>query len=252
MMTNNQSYSLFLKFIETFSPVGFTGIDPEDPLMLEVEKLTEKNDQFFFIAALTKMQIIFTSRRSARMIGVEPAELDPSHIIAAAHPDDVDRLGLGRSRLFRMDKDLFIAEKGASLLSSNFRVQNPDGGYTNLLFQCYSFYSTIPNRGVFLFQILTNIDWFKKTKNRYHYYVGNDMSFFRYPDEELLMVGNPFSKREFEIIRLMKSGLSSEQIAEKLFLSIHSVKTHRSNIRKKSGKPTISELIYDLMDRGEL
>jgi DNA-binding CsgD family transcriptional regulator len=251
-MTNTQSYSLFLKFIQAFSPVGFKGIAPDEPLMLEVEKLTEINNQFFVITDLTQMQTLFTSRRTPQMIGIEPAEFTRSHFMATTHPDDVNRLGLGRSKLLRMDKDLFIAKQGNLLLSSNIRVQNSSGGYSNLLFQCYAFYSTIPYKGVFVFQLHTNIDWFKKINDGYHLYIGNDMSYFRYPDEELLKVGNTFSKREFEIIRLMKSGLSSNQIAEKLFISINTVKTHRTNIRKKSGKATISELIIDLMDRGEL
>jgi DNA-binding NarL/FixJ family response regulator len=62
----------------------------------------------------------------------------------------------------------------------------------------------------------------------------------------------PFSDREFEIIRLIESGLTSEQIAEKIFLSVHTVNTHRRNILTKSGKETISELIYELIDKGLL
>ena len=75
-------------------------------------------------------------------------------------------------------------------------------------------------------------------------------SYFKYPDEELLKKGNIFSTREFEIIVLIRSGLSSEEIAEKLFLSVHTVNTHRRNILEKSGKESISELIYDLTERG--
>jgi DNA-binding CsgD family transcriptional regulator len=59
----------------------------------------------------------------------------------------------------------------------------------------------------------------------------------------------PFSDCEFEIIRLIESGLSSEQIAEKIFLSVHMVNTHRRNILNKTGKSTISELIYDLVNQ---
>jgi DNA-binding CsgD family transcriptional regulator len=65
-------------------------------------------------------------------------------------------------------------------------------------------------------------------------------------------MGNIFTKREFEIIKLIGSGLSSEEIADKIFLSVHTVNTHRRNILEKSGKETISELIYDLMERGVL
>ena len=69
--------------------------------------------------------------------------------------------------------------------------------------------------------------------------------YFRYPNDEMLMMGNVFTTREFEIIRLIEFGLSSEEIAEKLFLSPHTVNTHRRNILKKTRKPYISELIYD-------
>jgi DNA-binding CsgD family transcriptional regulator len=48
---------------------------------------------------------------------------------------------------------------------------------------------------------------------------------------------------------LIESGLISEEIAEKLFLSVHTVNTHRRNILEKSGKETIAELIYDFKQR---
>jgi DNA-binding CsgD family transcriptional regulator len=76
------------------------------------------------------------------------------------------------------------------------------------------------------------------------------MSYFRFPDDELLMTGMPFSSREFEIIQLAGASLSSEQIAEKLFLSPHTVNTHRRNILKKSGKANISDLIFSLKEQG--
>jgi len=76
--------------------------------------------------------------------------------------------------------------------------------------------------------------------------------FFRYPDDELLNVCKDFTKRELEIIKLIESGMSSEQIAEKLFISPYTINTHRGNILKKSGKAHVSELIYELMEQGKL
>jgi DNA-binding NarL/FixJ family response regulator len=66
------------------------------------------------------------------------------------------------------------------------------------------------------------------------------------------MTGNIFSVREFEIIKLVQDGLDSEQIAGKLFLSKHTVDTHRKNILEKTGKAHISDLIYYLKERGQL
>ena len=42
-----------------------------------------------------------------------------------------------------------------------------------------------------------------------------------------------FTKRETEVILLIKQGLTNQQISDKLFLSIYTVETHRKNIMQK-------------------
>ena len=252
MKNDSYSYDLFLKFIQTYSPTGFKGINSADPLLAELEELMEKNSQFFFVGDLLKMQIIYTSKKSIQMIGIKPEEVTPYHFREAVHPDDALRLGLGTTQLFKMTNQLLSEKNGDALLSTNFKMRSPVGHYTNLLVQCYIFYSDSPVKTVYLLQIFTDIEGTKKNKNVFHYYVGNDLSNLRYPDEELLKIGNPLSDREFEIIRLIETGLNSEQIAVKLFLSVHTVNTHRSNILEKTGKASIPELIYDLKERGLL
>jgi DNA-binding CsgD family transcriptional regulator len=249
---NSPDYNLFFKFIETFSTDAFQGIYRNNPLLLELEKMMEKNNQFFFVADLLKMKIIFCSNQSKQMIGVEPENITPYDLTIATYPDDASRMGSGTSKMFNLANNIYIAEKGTALLSTNIRIRNPLGKYPDLLFQLYLFYNTIPYKSVFLLQVHTNIGLYNKRKQGYHYYVGNDMTYFRYPDEELLKMGVPFSDREFEIIKLIASGLGSEQIAEKLFLSIHTVNTHRKNIIAKSGKENMQELIHDLLNQGVL
>ncbi|GAB4299567.1 MAG: hypothetical protein Kow0098_26200 [Ignavibacteriaceae bacterium] len=48
--------------------------------------------------------------------------------------------------------------------------------------------------------------------------------------------------REIEIIELLLQGNSSQQIAEKLFISKHTVDTHRRNILEKTGAQNTTEL----------
>ena len=38
------------------------------------------------------------------------------------------------------------------------------------------------------------------------------------------------SKREYEVLELMAQGLSNQEIADKLFLSLNTIKTHSSNL----------------------
>ncbi|MCE3228492.1 MAG: two component transcriptional regulator, LuxR family [Bacteroidetes bacterium] len=51
------------------------------------------------------------------------------------------------------------------------------------------------------------------------------------------------SEREIEILKLIYLEYSSVQIAEKLFISIHTVDTHRKNILRKTGTKTLISLI---------
>ena len=250
-MTSNQNYDLFFEFIESFSPVAFREINPADSLMMKLEDMMENNNQFLYIADIIQMKIIFTSKRSINMIGVEAKSVSPYHFMEATHPDDIQRLNLGRSKLIKLAQDIFISKGGVALVSTNFKIRNAEGVYSNFLVQAYLFFSSIHNT-VFFLKIHTNIDWCKKMKNGHHYYIGDDLSHFRYPDEKLLQLGNIYTKREFEIIKLIESGLNSEGIADKLFLSHYTVNAHRANILKKSGKAHISELIFELMEKGML
>lgn len=252
MVADSQDYSLFFRFIEKFFPTGFKGIDRKDPLILELEEMMENHNQFFYIADTIHMKILFTSKRSMDMMGVDPDELTFYHFMETTHANDIQRLNLGRATLLKRAQELYIAEKGNLLLSTSMRIRNPKGEYSNVLLQNYLFYSTIPYKTVFFLKIHTNIDWFRNIKNGYHYYIGKDFSFFKYPDKKMLMMGNVFSNREFEIIKLIGTGLSSEQIAEKIFVSTNTVNTHRRNILKKTGKAQVSELIYELTERGIL
>jgi hypothetical protein len=227
-------------------------INPEDPIMVKLEELTGENNQYFQVFDLGQMKFLFTSKNIFQMIGVSAEEINPGHYTQLIHPDDEERLGQARSRVYKMEKEIFKAQKGSVFTSYNLRIRNAAGNYNNLFVQDYMFYSPIPYKAVFLIQVVTNIDWYKMKKDRFHHYAGNDLSLFRFPDQKLLEIGPDLSYREFEIIRLIESGLSSKEIADKLFLSIHTVNTHRSNILEKSRKSQISDLIYELMEKGLL
>ncbi|MBN2175111.1 MAG: helix-turn-helix transcriptional regulator [Bacteroidales bacterium] len=252
MIDKISSYKIFFKLIESYGPFGFSGIDSNDPLMAEAERMMKKNDQFIYFGDLILFKILYTSNRSLDMMGVEAGQLTAFNFFQSIHPSEVKRHILGRTALLKIAHDLFTQKKGYKILSTNFRVKNAKGEYTNLLFQYYIYFSHLPYESVFAFKVHTNVDWLVKQNYGYHYYVGDDLSNLRYPDNELLQKGNLFSKREFEIIQLVEQGNNSDQIADKLFLSRHTVDTHRRNILYKAQKLNISAVIHDLKEMGLL
>lgn len=56
---------------------------------------------------------------------------------------------------------------------------------------------------------------------------------------------NTLSEREIDVLKLLVKGKSNKQIAEELYISIHTVVTHRKNITNKLGiKSTAAMAIY--------
>ena len=51
------------------------------------------------------------------------------------------------------------------------------------------------------------------------------------------------SYREFEVLRLLASGLGPTEVAEKLHLSVKTVSTHKANIQQKLGVSGTAELV---------
>jgi DNA-binding NarL/FixJ family response regulator len=50
--------------------------------------------------------------------------------------------------------------------------------------------------------------------------------------------GSPLSEREQEVLRLVADGLTNEQIALRLIVSVHTVHRHVANIRLKLNQPS--------------
>lgn len=69
-------------------------------------------------------------------------------------------------------------------------------------------------------------------------YFCEDISKILFGDKQILLTAEntpPLSSRETEIIHLIAKGLTNKDIADKLYLSVHTIKTHRKNIIKKLG-----------------
>lgn len=56
------------------------------------------------------------------------------------------------------------------------------------------------------------------------------------------------TKRELEILQLLKTNQKNQQIADRLFLSIFTVETHRKNIMKKLGLNNPSSLMKFIIE----
>ena len=220
--------------------------------MKEMETLLRDRKQFFYAGDLLAMRIDFTSQGIFDLIGLRPEELTTGRIIRMIHPSDLAKLKSFPTRFFRSGIELFEKKGGEEFFSVTVRLIKPDGHVLHALYQSYAFYSTMPYESVFAIIVYTDISNLSIPKNIQHHYVGCDPSLFRYPDEDLLQTGHHFSERELEILRLVARGMESEDIAKALFLSVHTVNTHRRNILRKKDSTNIQDIIFNLKEQGVL
>jgi DNA-binding CsgD family transcriptional regulator len=221
-------------------------------LVIELEEKLHQSGQFILMADMINFEVLWTSAGCCKFYTQSGDPVDPAQLLTATHTNDFKRHALARSRLFKLALEMFEQRAGSRFMSTNFRTLNAQGAYVDLLFQVYMKYVDQPVKAVYMLQINTNVTGLVDLKHGYQFYSGNDRSYFHYPDDALLQTGNVFSKREFEVLKAIAEGLESQEIAEKLFLSTHTVNTHRRNILIKSGKRTTHELVLDLQEQGML
>ena len=73
---------------------------------------------------------------------------------------------------------------------------------------------------------------------------------FRLNEPELQRLG--ISKREYEVLELIAQGLSNQEIAERLFVSLSTVKTHSSNLFMKLDARRRTQAIHRAKELGLL
>jgi DNA-binding CsgD family transcriptional regulator len=251
-MRLSKDYGIFKKFIERYIGQDFFNINRQDPFILEMESILSERKQFIYIADLIHMRVPFTSLGSINLIGIEAEKVEPGNIYQSTYPTDLGRMNIARQRVFKFSTDFFVQKKGDKYISIPFLSTDKYGKPLEILYQGYIFYSNVKRETVYALFILTDLSDFSIPKEIHHHYIGDDPAVFRYPDNELFKLGYTFSKREFEILTLLAKGMDSDKIAEKLFLSLNTVNTHRRNLLKKTNFSTTNELVFHLMEHGIL
>ncbi len=95
MIKDIGQYNLFFEFRNTYSSVGFKGINRHDPLIMSLEEMMDENNQYLSVFDMLHMKTLFVSQGSIKFLGVKPEDLTSYHFKEATHPDDLKRQELG-------------------------------------------------------------------------------------------------------------------------------------------------------------
>ena len=142
----------------------------------------------------------------------------------------------------------FLLHENSSL-SLTFKVQKSDGSFIKILCQV-SICESHENELTKLLIKLTDINFISSDCDlawAMHSDSENKLKFKKLIAAEYITI---FSKRELDIVNLICTGISNPQIGEKLFISNHTVATHRKNIFRKSSCSSAASLFSYCKQRG--
>ncbi len=208
---------------------------------------------YFYIIDFFDMTLSHVSPAIEEIHGFNPQTVTFNDILGAIHPDDVDFVAKAEA----IATDFFYQKVGYEKMLSyktsySFRFRLKNGEYA--LFNHQSLMLSLDDNGGLgkSLNIHTRIDHLSNLNTYKISFIGlnGEPSFMNLnPDEENLDV-EEFSKREIDIIKLIGNGLSNAEIAEKLFISVLTVKKHRNNILAKSDSRNTAQLIKNCILQG--
>ncbi len=196
-------------------------------------------DFYYFIFNLSNVEVEMVSDSVRTVLGISPTEFTPKFVFESIHPDDQQRFTLYEKKVTDFFNQLPPEKILKYKVSYDYRMKTTDGGYKWIHQQIITLQSNPEGAVIRTLGIHTDISHLKsgnvpaglsiaglEGEPSYYNIVHNQIPAL--PFKEI------FTKREKEVIRLIGNGANSIEIAETLFISKHTVTTHRKNILKKA------------------
>lgn len=94
---------------------------------------------------------------------------------------------------------------------------------------------------------LEDITWMRPVNRSWNFTGVNEEEFiFEFPEQK--RIKEILSKREIEVLKLIAKGYSSTDISDRLYISKHTVDTHRKNMIRKLGVSNTPELLLKAIE----
>lgn len=218
---------------------------------------------YFYILNFHSLEFEYVHPGTQEVLGVPHEEATMKRLISMQPPDELAAMEKKEALVVDFLFNYLPPEERLSYkVVYFFRIQDTSGKYHNMLHQVTGL--TMSEEGQ-LEQILgvhTDISHLKMaTHNRVSFiHLGDGPSYYNLnpesgkfdprsssPDDDFTDL---FTGRELEVIRLLAEGLTAQDIAKRLLLSEHTVRTHRKKVLQKVNCSNTTELVSKCLVHG--
>ena len=200
-------------------------------------KLSEVTHSVVLVFDCYTNKFVFVSNNIPKLYGLEPCRLfvdGHQPVIEVIHPDDIDHGLLVRKKIYSILRSFSNEEKMNYKAIHEMRVRNIRGEYIRIIEQ-EQVLALDKSGNIWLMLSVIDIDASHELeiiKSHLYNFKTGEQIFIDLSDT----LDEPLTNRELEVLRLMKQGLLSKEIANTLKVSINTVNTHRQNILQKLSK----------------
>lgn len=195
-----------------------------------------------------KMEVVHEGTRE--VLGIEPEQFTLNNALELMHPDDLSHLfekeSIATNFLFnKIPTEDILLYKVVDMM----RLRHTNGQYKTILHQAKALSITEDGKIQYVLGIHTDVTFLNIPFNHHVSFISSQKpSFYATYNNKVFSLSenifkNIFTQREIEIIHQISNGKNFNEIAKELYVSPHTINTHKKNILNKSGCKNTPELI---------
>jgi len=243
---DNSIHQIFIQFLSQFRfeekhldyPHAYRQMD-----LLEI--LATKSNSGIQVFDLNKKANIFFSSNFSKVLGYEYSDFaDPNYQFFAdkIHPDERQQLALNGVATIKMFNAFSVEDKLSHKVVDEYRMLNARNQYVRVIEQ----YQVLELDATGQLWLLMSIVDISPNQEAFHhgkrqllnFKTGNFVSL-----DSSVKPALDLTRRESEILDLVKRGYLSKEISNMLNISVHTVNTHRQRILEKLGANNSHEAV---------
>ncbi len=248
-------YNSYEEIFENFPQFRNTVVETHVKRLQEIDKWFPVNDSFFMLINSSTRRYEYITKNFEHVMGIEREKLMKNGLLHWFRRFKMKEITIGMRMLkelvdFNM-KELSEEERSRTSYCWNHRIRKGDGTWINVMNNLTPVVFDENGKPIVSLGFYTKIGEGEKQPLKLFVRQLNDREEYEtlwqknYSHQRLI---GPLSNRERDIAMMMAQGQSSKEIGEKLFISPHTVDTHRRNILKKLSFESTTELIANFRD----
>lgn len=246
-MTESTINSIYNQIFDTYPNIE---LEVHVKKLIELDSFYPYNTTFFCITNTALKSFEYVSKNFTACTGLDAKEMKEggmNYFWSTFHPDDIQLWIKSLTDLMEYTmNETSVAQRKKMNYTWNYRIKSAKGNYLNIIQNTTPIQFDQENKPIIGLAHYTVLDSNMKMDicaSAKYLNENNEYETLFYKNLTTANLLNIVTNREKDIIRLLIINKKSEEIANKLFISKHTVNTHRKNILKKLQLSSTTELI---------